>query len=79
MRSGQFRLRTVMITIALLALVCTVIMQRIQLQRSQVTAELYRAEAERARVFAEQARQKVEAELIGIPEDQNEGADQFEK
>jgi hypothetical protein len=65
MRLPRFRIRTVMIIVAFLALVLTVLMQAIMLQRAAVREQLLRAEAELrlavARAELEQAR--AEAEL----------------
>ncbi len=52
----QFRLRTLMIVIAFLALFIMVIMQGIQLQRTAAREQVLRAEAERMRVDAERGR-----------------------
>jgi hypothetical protein len=53
MRGPRIRLRTLMIGIAFLALILTVIMQAVLLQRAAVREELYRAEAEMNRARAE--------------------------
>jgi hypothetical protein len=63
MGQSQFRLRTVMIAIAILALVITVMMQGVFLQRGAVREQMLQAEAERARAVAEQARLLAEQEL----------------
>ena len=53
MRLLPSRLRNVMIMIAFVALILTVIMQQVFLQRAQVREELYRAMAEKERADAE--------------------------
>ena len=53
MRLPRFRLRTLMISIAFLALLMTVFMQYVQLQRAAAREERSRAEAERNRALAE--------------------------
>ena len=62
MRIPQFRIRTLMIGIAFLALVMTVIFQAVLLQRSRLREELLRAAAERHRAVAEQSRVLAEAQ-----------------
>jgi hypothetical protein len=65
MRLLRFRLRTLMISIAFLALILTVIMQAILLRRAAVREAQLRAEAEfqRARVeMAEYVRRAAEAQ-----------------
>jgi hypothetical protein len=52
MRLPQLRLKTVMISIAFLALFLTVFVQSILLQRAMVREELLRAMAERDRAVA---------------------------
>jgi NhaP-type Na+/H+ or K+/H+ antiporter len=63
MRVPRFRLRTVMITIAFLALILTVIMQGVFLQRAAVREQMLRAEAELARAQADLRRARAEAAL----------------
>jgi hypothetical protein len=72
MRLRQFRLRTLMIVIAFLALFIVVIIQGIQLQRTTAREQLLRAEAERMRLdaeraalWAEQLRDQAQASLDG--------------
>lgn len=62
MRMPQFRIRTLMISIAFVALLLTVVGQAILLQRSMVREKLLRAEAEKLRANAEQARVLAEAQ-----------------
>ena len=61
MRLPRFRLRTVMISIAFLALILTVIMQGVLLQRTAVREEMLRAEADLRRAQAEAALKRAEA------------------
>jgi hypothetical protein len=56
MRMPQLRIRTLMISIAFLALMLTVVFQVILLQRATAREQLLRADAERHRADAEQAR-----------------------
>jgi hypothetical protein len=60
MRIPQFRLRTLMIVVAVAALVLMVIIQGVQLQRAAVREQLARALAERDRAFAEMALMKAQ-------------------
>jgi hypothetical protein len=53
MRGPRIRLRSLMIGIAFLALILTVMMQAVLLQRAVVREEMYRAEAEMHRARAE--------------------------
>jgi hypothetical protein len=53
MRLPRFRIRTLMISIAFLALILTVITQSILLRRAEVRAEVLRAEAALQRAEAE--------------------------
>ncbi|MFI5456448.1 MAG: hypothetical protein ACHRXM_13445 [Isosphaerales bacterium] len=63
MRLPRFRLRTLMITIAFVALILTVFMQTILLRRAAVRVEYFRAEAAQQRAEAEQQRALAEANL----------------
>jgi NhaP-type Na+/H+ or K+/H+ antiporter len=63
MRLPRFRLRTLMITIAFLALILTVFIQTILIQRAAVRLEYFRAEAAQQRAEAEQQRELAEANL----------------
>jgi hypothetical protein len=68
MRLPRFRLRTMMICIAFLALVLTVIMQAILLQRAAVREQQLRAEAEWQRATAEVSYQRARAAVDRILE-----------
>ena len=61
MRLPRFRLRTVMIGIAFLALILTVIVQGVLLQRAAIREQLLRAQAEMQRAEAEMQRAQAEA------------------
>jgi hypothetical protein len=61
MRLPQFRLRSLMIVIAFLALLLTLFVQTIFLQRAMVRSERYRAETARFQAIAEMERQRAEA------------------
>jgi F0F1-type ATP synthase membrane subunit b/b' len=63
MRLPIYRLRTLMITIAFVALILTVFMQFVQLRRAAVREEYLRAEAAQQRAEAEQQRELAEANL----------------
>jgi NhaP-type Na+/H+ or K+/H+ antiporter len=63
MRLPRFRLRSVMISIAFLALILTVFVQAILLQRAVVLEQQMRADAERQRAMAEAQAQRVQIEL----------------
>jgi cell division protein FtsL len=63
MRLLPSRLRNVMIMIAFVALILTVIMQQVFLQRAQVRQELYRAIAEAERADTEWRYHRVQDEL----------------
>jgi hypothetical protein len=62
MRLPRFRLRTLMISIAFLALVLTVIMQAFLLSSAVVREQRLRAEADLQRALAEEAMQRALAE-----------------
>jgi hypothetical protein len=57
MRQLRFRLRTVMITIAFVALILTVVIQSIMLRRSAMSEQLHR-------IIAEYERARAEAQLV---------------
>jgi F0F1-type ATP synthase membrane subunit b/b' len=59
----RYRLRTIMIVVAFVALVLVVLLQQFYLNRAQVRLEMYRAEAERARAIAEMQRLRAEQQL----------------
>jgi hypothetical protein len=61
MRLRQIRMRTVMLSIAFLALILAVFVQTIRLQRAVAREQLLRAEAEQQRDMAEQQRDMAEA------------------
>jgi len=61
MRSPRFRLRALMICIAFLALILTVIVQAILLQRAAAREQLLRAEAQRHRAEAQRRQDLAEA------------------
>jgi NhaP-type Na+/H+ or K+/H+ antiporter len=61
MQLRQFRLRTLMIIIAFLALIVTVFVQTLRLRRAEISAELFRAVAEQSRAEAERSRQQARA------------------
>jgi hypothetical protein len=63
MRLLPSRLRNVMIVIAFVALILTVIMQQVFLQRAKVREELYRATAEVERADAERRFHRMQDEL----------------
>lgn len=62
MRLPRFRLRTLMISIAYLALLMTVFMQYVHFQRAAAQEERYRAEAERNRALAAASAQRARAQ-----------------
>jgi hypothetical protein len=66
MRFPRFRLRTLLVSIAVLALFLTVIKQTLLLQRARVREELFRAQAEHQRAKAARQRAQVDANLQRI-------------
>jgi hypothetical protein len=63
MRKLRFRLRTVMITIAFVALILTIVMQSVYLQRALIREAIYRAMAEQQRAEAEMRYLQAQAAL----------------
>ncbi len=63
MRLPRFRLRTVMISIAFLALILTVIVQGVLLQRAAIREQLRQAEVEKFQAEAEMQEAQAEAAL----------------
>ena len=63
MTGVRFRLRTLMIIVAFVALGVVVVMQGVQMARARVQAELFRAEAEHSRAVAEMMRVRAAQEL----------------
>jgi hypothetical protein len=61
MRLPRFRLRTILISIAFLALLMTNVLQAVSLQNSAVRQEMFRLEAEVARAQAMAQRDQAEA------------------
>ncbi len=59
----RYRLRTIMIIVAFVALVLVTVLQQYYLNKAQVQMEMYRAEAERARATAEMQRLRAEQQL----------------
>jgi F0F1-type ATP synthase membrane subunit b/b' len=59
----RYRLRTIMIIVAFVALVLVAVLQQYYLNRAQVQMEMYRAEAEHARATAEMQRLRAEQQL----------------
>src|SRR5262245_13528905 len=64
MRLPRFRLRTIMISIAFLALLMTNVLQAVSLQNSAVRQEMFRLEAEVARAQALAQRDRAEAQRV---------------
>ncbi len=62
----RYRLRTLMIVVAFVALVLVAVLQQFYLNRAQVRLEMYRAEAERARAIAELQRLRAEQQLAAV-------------
>jgi hypothetical protein len=61
MRQPRFRLRTIMIAIAFLALILTIFMQSVFLRRAAVREQMFRAQVEQERVHAIRGRELAEA------------------
>ena len=70
MAQVRFRLRTLMITIAFIALLLAVFTQTVLLRRAQVREELYRALAAESRAMAEQQRARAEQQIAKAEQDQ---------
>ncbi len=68
MRLHQFRLRTLMISIAFLALVVTVVLQTIVLRRAAVREELNRSMMQHFWMQAESYRRMIEVIQAQVPE-----------
>jgi hypothetical protein len=59
----RYRLRTLMIIVAFVALVLVAVVQQFYLNRARVRLEMFRAEAEHARAVAEMQRLRAEQRL----------------
>jgi hypothetical protein len=70
MQQVRFRLRTLMITIAFIALLLALFTQTVLLRRAQVREELYRALAAESRAKAAQELARVEQQLAKAEHDQ---------